>query len=148
MPGPDPYASMPHRPDCGRGPHCECDPPDEDEYDEPNDGYDHDAIYEMVANAELMKRQHEHGMTPVALDQYLRSEAEQAVISETRAKGIVVPEHYEPASPRYAIAYWLAAMQSELLCAELAAADCMDDADDLIADLAAVGLTIVRTATP
>ena len=72
---------------------------------------------------------------------------DEAVISETRAKGIVVPEHYEPASPRYAVAYWLAAMQSELLCAELAAADCMDDADDLIADLATVGLTIVRKAT-
>lgn len=46
--------NMPHRPDCSRGSHCECEPPDPDPNDPIDDGYDFDAIYEREANAEMM----------------------------------------------------------------------------------------------
>lgn len=61
-------------------------------------------------------------------------------------QGVAVPTVYEQAPPAYAIAYWLAGLQSELLGANLEPSDCMDDARDLMLDLTRAGLVVVPFA--
>ena len=47
---------MKHQPDCTKGPHCECDPPEPDPNDPIDDGYDPDLVYEMAANRAMGRR--------------------------------------------------------------------------------------------
>lgn len=162
---------MPHDIDCSRGPHCECDPPEADEYDEPNDGYDPDVIYELAANIEMAKAFQPSRASEIAAQLAAARLAEDACINpndccgwcqadeteknvrqrmaELAAQDIDtsnVPD-YEPASPRYAVAYWLASLIGALTSAELGASDCLDDADELIGELRNCGLDIVRMDT-
>lgn len=60
---------MPHRSGCTRGPYCDCDPPEPDPNDPLDDGYDFDAIYERVANAELLAN-----LRPAHVDHRLAAE--------------------------------------------------------------------------